>query len=114
MIKVLSDRVLVFDRAEKTSNGKLVTEQTTIGFCSLPDWVAETDYYKAAVSSGILKVVSMDTSVAGQEKIAALEKELAEMRLAQDKASTVLSPKDLKESPKTKTKVEPKPVNTQK
>jgi hypothetical protein len=86
MIKVLANKVLAFDRNEKTKTGELIQEKTKIGFCSLPDWVGETDYFKLAVGDKSLSVVSMDTSVTDQQKIADLEKEVADLKSQQDVA----------------------------
>jgi hypothetical protein len=47
-MKVLANKVLEF------SNG-IDTAITEIGFCSLPDWVADTDYFKMAVIDGSVK-----------------------------------------------------------
>ena len=55
MIKVLADRVLAFDNGEKDKTGRLIQVTTTIGFCELPDWVEEHDYFKMAKKDGIIK-----------------------------------------------------------
>ena len=103
MIKVLADKVLQFDRGEKTSEGKLIVEKTKIGFCSLPDWVGETEYYQLAVKEGSIKPISSDTSVSDQQKIADLEKQVAELKLQQQKAAEKpLTSADLEEAPKVK------------
>ena len=98
MIKVLADKILAFDRGERTSTGKLIVEKTKIGFCSLEDWVAGTDYYKMAVADGSIKPVSVDTSVADKGRIAELEKELADIKAAQETAAaSVITAEDLKD-----------------
>ena len=108
MIRVLADKTLQFDRGEKTSDGRLIVEKTKIGFCSLPDWVGETEYYQLAVKEGSIKPISADTAVSDQQKIADLEKQVAELKLAQDKAAKVVTAADLAEEPKA-TKPGPKP-----
>lgn len=97
MIKVLADKTLQFDRGEKDSKGALIVEKTKIGFCSLPDWVAETDYYKLAVAEGSIKPISSDTSVSDQQKIADLEKQVADLKLAQEKAASKATAADFVE-----------------
>jgi hypothetical protein len=84
MIKVLADKILAFDRGEKDSHGNLIRVKTKIGFCELPAWVAETDYFKAAVAEKSLKpFVSSGESeevLKEQEKLAALKAENEELK----------------------------------
>lgn len=54
-IKVLADKVLAFQNGERDKKGNLVMHKTKIGFSELPDWVAKTPYYKAAILDGSLK-----------------------------------------------------------
>lgn len=101
MIKVLANRCLAFDRGERNASGALIREKTTIGFCSLPDWVGETDYFKAAIKDGSLQMVSQTSSVSDAERIAQLEKQLAEEKLKTEKAAANVKPEDF--LPPTKT-----------
>lgn len=79
-IKVLADKVLAFDRGEKNRDGILITIRTKIGFNELPDWVAETDYFKAAQADGSLKAFTSsadsETVLKEQERLAALKDEI--------------------------------------
>lgn len=83
MIKVLADKILAFDRGEKDKKGHLVTVKTKIGFCELPDWAAETDYFKAAIAEGSLKPFQSsgdsEAVLKAQEKLTALKAEIADL-----------------------------------
>jgi len=85
-IKVLADKVLAFDRGEKNDKGALKTVRTTIGFCELPDWTAETDYFKLAQADGSIKSFTSpgepETVLKEQEKLAAIR---AEIKAAEEK-----------------------------
>lgn len=87
-IKVLANKVLAFDRGEKNSEGQLKTVKTNIGFCELPDWVAETDYFKMATADGSLKAFTSpgepEVVLKEQEKLAALKAEVAAMEEKRD------------------------------
>ena len=48
MIKVLASKALAFSNGQAEVVAK-------VGFCELPDWVEQTDYYKMAVDEGSLK-----------------------------------------------------------
>lgn len=83
MINLLADRVLEFER----DRARTETAKTSIGFCSLPDWVAETDYFQLAKKAGIIKPFegSSDKAMENvlkekeyQDKIKELEARLAE------------------------------------
>ena len=87
-IKVLADKVLAFDRGELNRDGQVVTERTKIGFCELPDWVAETDYFKAATADGSLKAFTSpgesEAVLKEQEKLAAIKAEIAALEEQRD------------------------------
>jgi hypothetical protein len=97
MIKVLSDKVFAFDRGEKNAKGQLIRYKTVIGFCELPDWVADTDLFKLATKEGSLKPFSDsskdEVKLKEQEneqlkkKLAALEEENLLLKGKQPKAS---------------------------
>lgn len=82
-IKILADKVLAFDRGEKDRDGQVVTVRTSIGFCELPDWVAKTDYFKAATKDGSLKAFTAagesENVLKEQEKLAAIRAEIKAM-----------------------------------
>ena len=61
MIKVLANALLEFANGEEKV-------KTSIGFCTLPDWVAETQYYKTAVLYGQINPVE-DSSPKAQEEM---------------------------------------------
>lgn len=87
-IKVLADKVLAFDRGELNRDGQVVTERTKIGFCELSDWVAETDYFKAATADGSLKAFTSpgesEAVLKEQEKLAAIKAEIAALEEQRD------------------------------
>lgn len=87
-IKVLADKVLAFDRGEKDREGQLIRVKTNIGFCELPDWVAKTDYFKAATADGSLKAFTSpgepEALLKAQEKLAALNAEIFAMEEKRD------------------------------
>lgn len=82
MVKMLANKCMAFHRNEKDASGHLIRYKTKVGFCELPDWVEQTDLYKAAVADGSLQpFVSSAESEAvlkEQEKLAALKAEVAE------------------------------------
>lgn len=88
MIKVLADKVLAFDRGEKNGDGQVVSVKTNIGFCELPDWVAKTDYFKAATKDGSLKAFTSPSEpeavLKEQEKLAAIRAEIAALEEKRD------------------------------
>ena len=87
-IKILANKVLAFDRGERDKEGQLIKEKTKIGFCELPGWVAETDYFKLAVSDGSIKSFTSssedETVLKGQERLAAIKAEIAELEEKRD------------------------------
>lgn len=87
-IKVLADKVLAFDRGERNRNGQLVKEKTKVGFNELPDWVAQTDLFKAASKDGSLKEFTSsgesEAVLKEQEKLAAIKAEIAAMEEKRD------------------------------
>ena len=96
MIKVLADKVLAFDRGEKNGDGQVVSVKTNIGFCELPDWVAETDYFKAATKDGSLKAFTQpgepEAVLKQQEKLAALKAEVAALEEQRDILGSAIPP----------------------
>jgi hypothetical protein len=72
MIKALANRVMEFE------NG-LEIAKTTIGFCELPNWVAQTAYYKMGVVDGSIKPFDT-TSSKVQEDILKEEELLQTLR----------------------------------
>lgn len=88
MIKVLANKVLAFDRGEKDREGQLKKVKTNIGFCELPDWVAQTDYFKAATADGSLKAFTSpgesEAVLKAQEKLAAINAEIFAMEEKRD------------------------------
>ena len=106
MIKVLADKVLGFHNGELDKNGNLVIHKTKIGFCELPDWVEETQYYKAAINDGSLKPFQNSASdeevLKEQEKLQALRDEI---KALEEKRDLLNTQKELDEKLKgTKTK----------
>ena len=99
MLRVLSDKVLKFDRGERDNMGNVIAVKTKIGFCQLPEWVQETEFFKLAVKDGCIKVVGVDGD-AQNARIAELEAELADMKAKQDSVSTELTAADLVEEVK--------------
>lgn len=85
MIKVLADAVLAFDRGERDRDGRLIRVKTKIGFSELPDWVEDTEYFKMAVASGVLKPFNSSAESRDMERHEALKKEIA--ALEEKKAS---------------------------
>jgi|GEM_PF-6565358 hypothetical protein len=87
-IKVLADKVLAFDRGELDRNGILVTVRTKIGFNELPDWVGQTDFFKAAQNDGSLKAFTSSADseevLKAQEKLAALKDEIKSLEEQRD------------------------------
>jgi len=80
MIKLLADKVFAFDRGEKDKQGRLIRYKTKIGFCELPNWVADTDLFKMAVKEGSIKSFvdsSKSESVLKEQENAQLKKRLA-------------------------------------
>lgn len=98
MIKVLANKVLAFDRGEKDKDGRLMTVTTKIGFCELPDWVGETDYFKAASADGSLKafVSSADSEAVlkEQERLEAIRAEVAALEEKRDLLSAAATTDD--------------------
>ena len=85
-VKVLANKILAFDQGEKDANGVLKTVRTNIGFCELPNWAAETDYFKLAESDGSITSFTSpgepETVLKEQEKLAAIR---AEIKAAEEK-----------------------------
>jgi hypothetical protein len=98
MLKVLADKVLAFTRGEKDGEGHEIEVKTKIGFCDLPDWVAETSFFKLAKLDGSVKgftsVAEGDQALKDQEKATALREEIAALEEKRDLllASTVVVP----------------------
>ncbi|TGE35881.1 hypothetical protein E4K67_22455 [Desulfosporosinus fructosivorans] len=92
-IKVLANKVLAFDRGEKDAKGNLKTVRTNIGFCELPDWAAETDYFKLATIDGSVKSFTSpgesEAVLKEQEKLAALKAEVAALEEKRDMMSVL-------------------------
>lgn len=92
MIKVLADKVLGFSNGDRDKNGALVMVKTTIGFCELPDWVGETQYYKLALAEGSLKPFSSpgesEDVLKAQEKLQALQDEIKALEEKKDLLSS--------------------------
>lgn len=88
MIKVLADKVLGFHNGDLDSKGNLIIVKTKIGFCELPDWVAETDYFKAATKDGSLRPFesanSSEAVLKEQEKLQALRDEIKALEEKRD------------------------------
>jgi len=95
-IKVLANKVLAFDQGEKNREGQVVSVKTNIGFCELPDWVAETDYFKAATLDGSLKAFTSpgepEAVLKEQEKLAALKAEIAALEEQKDLLGSAVPP----------------------
>lgn len=93
MIKVLADQVLAFDNGEKDRTGKLIQVKTTIGFCELPDWVEDHEYFQMAKKAGIIKPFK-DSSrsedvLKDMERKQALEAEIKELEEKRDMLAEV-------------------------
>lgn len=94
-IKVLANKCLKFDRGEHDAKGNLMVEKTQIGFCTLPDWVGSTQYFKDAIDDGSLQLVGGASEMSSAARIADLEKQLSELKLLIDKAPTELTMSDV-------------------
>ena len=55
MIKALASKTLAFSDGSVKPNGMPAEVIAHLGFCELPDWVADTDLFKMAVEEGSLK-----------------------------------------------------------
>ena len=92
MIKVLADKILGFHNGDLDKNGNLVIHKTKIGFCELPDWVEETNYYKAAITDGSLKPfqnsASSEEVLKEQEKLQAIKDEIKALEEKKELLST--------------------------
>jgi vacuolar-type H+-ATPase subunit I/STV1 len=84
MIKLLSNATLAFDRGEKDAQGNLIQAITKVGFCEVPDWAAENDYFKKAVSANVISVVnasvSDDAAAKAVNRVTELEAEVAALK----------------------------------
>jgi hypothetical protein len=80
MLKIIANKTLAFDRGEKDREGRLLREKTKVGYCELPEWVADTTYFKAAVKDGSLKYFAYssegDSVQKEMEKLAKLKEEI--------------------------------------
>lgn len=103
MINVLADKSLEFVHPEDKS----LKAQTTIGFCSLPDWVEDTNFYRLALKDGCIKPFQGTSDKAMEdvlklkekdEEIAKLKAELA----AAKKAETARLKAEAKRAKETK------------
>ena len=83
MIRVLADQVMSFSSGEKDARGTDISVKTKLGFCELPDWVAEHHYFKAGVAAKVLRIVgsgeSSEDVIKAQEKKEELQAEIAEL-----------------------------------
>ena len=94
MIKVLANKALAFTRGEKDSKGYNIRVITTVGFCELPDWAAQTPYFEAAVADKSLIVVTSSSDsenvLKEQEKLAVIKAEIAEMEEKRERMAALL------------------------
>jgi len=92
MVKVLADKILGFHNGDVDKNGNLIIHKTKIGFCELPDWVEETNYYKAAITDGSLKPfqnsASSEEVLKEQEKLQAIKDEIKALEEKKELLST--------------------------
>jgi hypothetical protein len=81
MIKCLAEQVLSFKNGTEKASTKL-------GFCELPEWVGETEYFKMAVKQGLIRAFDGNNPKTAEETIKAAEKLAAlnaEIKLAEEK-----------------------------
>jgi hypothetical protein len=94
MLKLLANKILAFTQGEKDAKGQLIKEKTKIGFCTLPNWVENDDYYKMAVRDGSIKpfISSADDEnvLKAQERLASLQDEIK--ALEEKKESLITAP----------------------
>ncbi|OOM73993.1 hypothetical protein CLPUN_42310 [Clostridium puniceum] len=106
MIKVLADKVLGFHNGDQDEKGNLIICRTKIGFCELPDWVAKSAYYKAAILDGSLRPfensASSEEVLKDQEKLQALKDEIKALEEKRDLLNT--SNEIIENASKTKSK----------
>ena len=80
MLKLMANKVLAFTQGEIDAKGRLIKVKTKVGFCTLPDWVEQDDYYKLAISDGSITsfTASADDEnvLKAQERLAALKEEI--------------------------------------
>jgi hypothetical protein len=94
MLKLMANKVLAFTQGEKDAKGRLIKVKTKVGFCTLPDWVEQDDYYKLAISDGSITsfTASADDEnvLKAQQRLAALKEEIK--ALEEKKESLVAAP----------------------
>ena len=81
MIKCLAEQVLSF----KNENEKAATK---LGFCELPEWVSETEYFKMAIKQGLIRAFDGNNPKMAEETLKAAEKLAAlnaEIKAAEEK-----------------------------
>ena len=80
MLKLMANKVLAFTQGEKDAKGRLIKVKTKVGFCTLPDWVEQDDYYKLAISDGSITSFTSSADdenvLKAQERLAALKEEI--------------------------------------
>jgi hypothetical protein len=78
-MKVFANKTLSFDRGEIDKHGQLIRVSTKVGFCALPDWVADHPYFKMAIADKSIQTYSgageNEDVLKLNEKIQALEEE---------------------------------------
>lgn len=82
-INILCDQSMGFRNGEKDKYGNDIAIVTKVGFNSVPDWVADTAFYKAGVKSNIIHVASKsndEAAVKASEEAAALRKQVKELQ----------------------------------
>jgi hypothetical protein len=109
-IKVLANKTLYFDRGEKDKHGQLVRVKTKVGdFCELPEWVGETDYFKAAIKDKSLQAFNSSSESGVNERLfeekQALIDEIRQLKEDKDLMSGKQSAKKEEKEPKSKEKV---------
>ncbi len=113
-IKVLANKTLYFDRGEKDKHGQLVRVRTKVGdFCELPDWVGETDYFKAAIKDKSLQAFNSSSESGANEKLfeekQALLDEIRQLKEDRDLLAGKQPDKEVEKEPVKKVSKESKP-----
>ena len=83
-MKVLSNKALEFSNREEVVN-------VNQGFNTIPDWVADTNYFKAAVADGSIKAFDTPTFSEAEKVLAAEEKAALEAKIAELEAELAKS-----------------------
>jgi hypothetical protein len=93
MLKLMANKVLAFTQGEKDAKGRLIKVKTKVGFCTLPDWVEQDDYYKLAISDGSITsfTASADDEnvLKAQQRLAALKEEI---KALEEKKESLVAP----------------------